>query len=313
MILFLTLLYIAVLVIAVKLKFIQLNIWWKLSPVFWSLFLLIALFIPLQFWAPSGPVIVGNYTVSIVPRVTGEVTEVNAIPNVPVLKGDVLFKIDPLPFQAAVDDVKAAMEIAKIRVGQEEELMRKNIGRQLNLDQARAKLTQSEARLIKAEYDLSGAIVRAPTNGYATNIALRPGMRVSSLPLQPAMAFVESDELIVGALILQNHMRFIKKNERVEIAFKMYPGQVFQATVDHIVPARATGFESVSGLPFIPQEINHAPFAVRLKLGDAALALNLPSGATGKAVIYGDKGQFAHIIRSVEIRIEAIMNYINPF
>ena len=52
--------------------------------------------------APSaGEVRAQNYVIPIVPRVTGQVTEVPIEPNRPVKKGDVLFKMDPVPFQAA--------------------------------------------------------------------------------------------------------------------------------------------------------------------------------------------------------------------
>ena len=40
-----------------------------------------------------------NYVIPIVPRVTGQVTEVPIEPNRPIKKGDVLFKIDPVPFE----------------------------------------------------------------------------------------------------------------------------------------------------------------------------------------------------------------------
>src|SRR4029079_12859126 len=42
-----------------------------------------------------------NYVIPIVPRITGQVTEVPIEPNRPIKKGDVLFKIDPVPFEAA--------------------------------------------------------------------------------------------------------------------------------------------------------------------------------------------------------------------
>lgn len=313
MILFLTLIYIGALLLLFKFNVVKPTLFWKLSPIVWSVFLLIALFIPLQFWAPSGPVIRGNYTVAIVPRVAGEVTAVHVEPNKLMKKGDILFELDPLPYQAAFDDAMASLELAKIRVKQEERLIKQQAGRQLDLDRARAQLKQRQARFDKAQYDLDATTVRAPSDGYATNIALRPGARVASLPVAPAMSFIVSDEEIVGALVLQNHLRYVEPGQPVEIAFKMYPGRVFAAEVEQVVPARATGLESVSGIPVIPQEIVHAPFGVRLMLGEEAAALKLPSGATGRVVIYSGSGTFAHVIRKVEIRIEAILNYINPF
>src|SRR6185369_7690598 len=61
--------------------------------------------------APSaGEVRAMNYVIPIVPRVTGQVTEVPIEPNRPIKKGDVLFKIDPVPFQAAVASAEATLQ-----------------------------------------------------------------------------------------------------------------------------------------------------------------------------------------------------------
>src|SRR3954451_24449571 len=50
-----------------------------------------------------------NYVIPIVPRVTGQVSEVPIEPNLPIKKGDVLFKLDPVPFQAAVKAAEATL------------------------------------------------------------------------------------------------------------------------------------------------------------------------------------------------------------
>ena len=55
-----------------------------------------------------------NYVVPIVPRVTGQVTEVPIEPNRPIKKGDVLFKIDPAPFELAVKEAEAALGELKV-------------------------------------------------------------------------------------------------------------------------------------------------------------------------------------------------------
>ncbi len=55
-----------------------------------------------------------NYIVPIVPRVTGQVTEVPIEPNRPIKKGDVLFKIDPAPFELAVKEAEAALGELKV-------------------------------------------------------------------------------------------------------------------------------------------------------------------------------------------------------
>jgi multidrug resistance efflux pump len=57
----------------------------------------------------SSQVRVVNYVVAINPRVNGLVTEVPIEPNRPIRKGDVLFKIDPTPYQIQVDGLKAQL------------------------------------------------------------------------------------------------------------------------------------------------------------------------------------------------------------
>ena len=55
-------------------------------------------------------------TTPIVPLVKGRVVEVPVQPNVPLKKGDVLFRIDPTAFQATVDEKRALVAKAKQNV-----------------------------------------------------------------------------------------------------------------------------------------------------------------------------------------------------
>ncbi len=59
-----------------------------------------------------------RYVIQIVPRVTGRVIDVPVQRDVPVKKGDVLFKIDPRPFEYRVEKLKAALAEAEQAVGQ---------------------------------------------------------------------------------------------------------------------------------------------------------------------------------------------------
>ncbi|QDS94680.1 Inner membrane protein YiaV precursor [Roseimaritima multifibrata] len=113
MILFLTLIYVAFLAILVKLKIVCFNLFWKLSPLLWMLMLTVVLFIPMQWGAPSGAVNVYRMVVEIVPNVSGEVIEVNSQGSKPIRKGDVLFRLDPQPYQIELDRLMAAVKEAE--------------------------------------------------------------------------------------------------------------------------------------------------------------------------------------------------------
>ena len=146
-----------------------------------------------------------------------------------------------------------------------------------------------------------------------TNVGLRPGARVVTLPLAQAMAFVEAADPVVGAQIFQNHLRYLEPGQAAEIAFKMYPGRVFEAQVEYVIQASATGQAGPGGFAAAPKQLPHTPFWVRLALGEEARALDLPVGATGTVAIYTGTGEPTHLIRKVMIRMEAIKNFVVPF
>ena len=95
-----------------------------------------ALILILNVVAPSSDDLrVINYVVPVVPRVTGRITEVPIEPNRPIKKGDVLFKIDPVPFELEVQAAEAnlAMLRAKLLTA---EANRRTLGEQLNAGKA---------------------------------------------------------------------------------------------------------------------------------------------------------------------------------
>jgi multidrug resistance efflux pump len=71
----------------------------------------------LNIFAPSSAdVRVMNYVLPINPRVAGKVIEVPVEPNRPVKKGDVLFRLDPTPFEIQVRSLEASIEAQKAQL-----------------------------------------------------------------------------------------------------------------------------------------------------------------------------------------------------
>src|SRR4030095_4937351 len=76
-----------------------------------------ALILLLNIVAPSSAdVRVINYVVAVTPRVRGRVTEGPMEPNRPVRKGDVLFKLDPTPFELEVNALEAQLEGLEVQL-----------------------------------------------------------------------------------------------------------------------------------------------------------------------------------------------------
>lgn len=312
MIVFMSVAYIVLLLIAFKMKWVKQTLTWKLSPIAWILFLTIGLFIPMQFWAPSGPIIVGQHSVQIVPNVQGEVIEVNVDINQKVKKDDVLFRIDPTLYQSQLDAVSAQLDLARTRLVEAQKLAKHGAGSQYDVEQFTGQVEQLEAKLLGARYNLQETTVRAPADGWVTSVGLRPGARVVNFPFVKAMAFVESSDPFYASEIYQSNLRYIEPGQAAEIAFKMYPGQVFDATVDYVVAVSPTGQLPMGGLAAASKPLPHTPFWVVIKPGEELKTLGLPIGATGTIAIYTDTGQMTHVIRKVVLRLESIKNYIIP-
>ena len=305
--------YLVILFALVKLRIVPFNLFWKISPAVVLLVLMFGLFVPMGWGAPSGPALVIRNSVPIVPDVAGEVLEVPVAANTPLKAGDVLFKIDPVPFKAAVDALAAQLKFEETRLSEMSQLAQANAGRVFDVEQREATVEQLEAQLVGAQWNLDKTVVRAPAEGYVTNLALRKGARVSTLPLAPVMAFIDTSETILGIEVAQIDSRYVAPGQPVEMTFKYLPGEVHAGKVVAVIQAIATGQVQASGSAATPRQLTAAPFVVRVKLDDDKLAASLPAGAIGDAAIFTDHVKPAHIIRKVLLRQTAILNYVLPF
>ncbi|HRH87927.1 MAG TPA: biotin/lipoyl-binding protein [Rubrivivax sp.] len=386
--------------IFIKFKWLPWNITSQVIVVIIPIVGLTAMILTLNVIAPSSSdVRVFKYVVQILPQVRGRVVEVPVEPNRLVKKGQLLFRIDPTPYQNDLNLAKAKLgaaeaqfataganlvdagagarqlqeqlnsasaqvralqprvELARLRVTQNRELVATGAGDRFALEQAEANLVELEAQLAKSRADeaqvaqkLSGRVngeqatvaaaraqlatskaqvdsaradvanaqwnldqtaVFAPADGYAINVQLRPGSYVVSVPLAPAMSFVE-EELQVIALYAQNELVWVEPGNRAEFALNTHPGRVLQAKVDSIVWAQGQGQVVQSGQ--LPQTglYPQAPgrFPVKLIVEGEDRELFLAAGATGHGAIYTDHVAALHLIRMVILRIGSITDYL---
>ncbi len=305
--------YLVILFILVKLKIVPFNLFWKISPVIVFLFLLVGLFIPMNWGAPQGDTLVIRPSVAIVPNVAGEVTDVPVAANTRLKAGDVLFRIDPVPYESSLKALEAQLKFQELRLAQMTQLQERQTGRAFDVEQRQAEVDQLKAEIENARWNLNSTVVRAPGDGYVTNIGLRTGARVGNLPLSPVMAFIDTSETIIGVEIQQINARYIAPGQPVELTFKFMPGRIYTGKVETVLQALSTGQTEVSGQAVTPRDVQAAPFAVRVKLDDMEFARRLPAGSTGTAAIFTDRVKVAHVIRKVLLRQIAITNYVNPF
>ncbi|RQR61034.1 HlyD family secretion protein [Burkholderia sp. Bp9126] len=136
-------------------------------------------------WTRDGRV--SAHVVRIAPEVSGTVIDVAVIDNQRVSKGDVLYRIDPQRFALAVEQAEAQVassaetvrqkqDEARRRTGLDELVPKEDIqrsGRAVSI--AQADYRKALAALDVAKLDLARATLRAPVDGYVTQLRLRHG------------------------------------------------------------------------------------------------------------------------------------------
>jgi multidrug resistance efflux pump len=249
--------------------------------------------------------------VQIVPRVTGRVIEVPLVANAPVAEGDVLFRIDPEPFQYEVDRLTADLKLKRIVLDDAKALAGAKVAAEIQRDRAQAEHDQTLAKLRAAELDLREATVYSPVDGVVTNLALAPGQIASKMASLPVMTVIDAATPIVIASFSQGALVFVAVGDEVELAFDRLPGRTLTGRVEAIVPATGQGQLPPSGtlMAWTDQPIP-GRFGVRLKIDDQYADLPLTAGASGVAAVYTDRAQAIRIVRQVVIRMTSWLNYI---
>lgn len=136
-------------------------------------------------WTRDGRV--GVNVVQIAPEISGTVSAVAVVENQHVHRGDVLYEIDPERVRLAVALAEADTEakrqdmIVRQATAQRQSQLR-NVVSQEAVQQsggaaavASAVFQAAVAKLELSKLDLARSVIRSPTDGYVTNLRLRPG------------------------------------------------------------------------------------------------------------------------------------------
>ncbi|MGI8819609.1 MAG: efflux RND transporter periplasmic adaptor subunit [Chthoniobacterales bacterium] len=106
-------------------------------------------------------------TVNLQAQVTGQIVAREFEDGADVKKGDLLFKIDPRPYEAVLASAKADFALAQSNLKRQTDLAAKNVTATQELDTARANAMRTEAAVAAAQVNLDFCAIRAPIDGRA--------------------------------------------------------------------------------------------------------------------------------------------------
>jgi multidrug efflux system membrane fusion protein len=206
-------------------------------------------------------------TVSIKARVDGQIVEVGFKEGQPVRKGQILFKIDPRPFEAAFRQAEAnfsrdtaARDQARSQAHRYKELLEKNFVSKEAYAQilttsatAEASANASKAALDNAKLNLEYCTVRAPIEGYAGKIQIQMGNLVKANDVGPLVVINQVQPIYVNFSVPEQRLAEVREH--------MMAGTT-------TVTARAPGSESPApsgALVFIDNTVDPSTGTIRLR------------------------------------------------
>ena len=169
-----------------------------------------------------------------------------------------------------------------------------------------------KAQLEEARFNLDNTIIRAPTDGFVTQLAVLPGMMAVPLPLKPLANFVSDQERRFVAAFRQQSLLRLQPGSDAELTFTSLPGQVFSAKLVEVLPTiaesqLAAGQRLVGGEAFQRME-NETLTMIEIEKSDAVEAL--PLGVSAQAAVYSEHFHHVAIMRQILLRMMSWQHYL---
>jgi len=168
---------------------------------------------------------------------------------------------------------------------------------------------QTRAQLDDAKWELEQTTVRAPSDGYASVVALAVGAR--ALKARAAMSFiVESDTSVIG-VFAQNGFRTIKPGARVELVLDSDPGRVYEARITEIPEGVGQGQIAVSGtLARVGSIGGTSAYPAAISIPANADRSTLRLGTSGTATVFAENAGPIGLIARIVLWIHSYTAYL---
>ena len=252
--------------------------------------------------------------VSVQPQVSGPIVRVAFREGQDVEKGQVLFQIDPRPFQATLSRAEAILERDKAQeanarqeAGRYSELAGQEYVTAQQYDQARtaaasaaAMRAASEAELAEARLNLQYATIRAPIAGRTGSLRVREGNLVRASEAVPLVTINQIRPILVRFAVPAANLSLIQERRTDKLVVRAEPvggGTPSEGTLSFVDNAvdTATGtimlkgsFPNQDGALWPGEFVN-----VRLRLYVDEDALTVPA----RAIVTGQQGSYVFVVQ----------------
>lgn len=172
----------------------------------------------------------GIQDVEIRPQVSGRIMEIRMNEGADVKRGQTMFVIDQVPYQAAlataianVNSARAKVATAKLLADSKQELYNQNVVSEFDLQTARNSLMEAEAVLeqakaaeIQARNDLSYTEIQSPLDGVSGMTPYKVGTLVSSSIATPLTTVSDIKEVYAYFSLTENQLLALSRQNKTQ-------------------------------------------------------------------------------------------------
>jgi RND family efflux transporter MFP subunit len=244
--------------------------------------------------------------VQVAPDVSGLVSQVAVVDNQTVKRGQILFLVDRDRYSLALRQAEATVAADRVALAQARREFARNhalgeLVAQEQLEQSQAKAEQSQAALAQAQaardvaaLNLQRTVVRAPVDGYLSDLTLRGGDYVTAG--KPVLALLDASSFRVEGYFEETKLPYLRIGQPVRVKIMGEP----QPLSGHIASI-ASGIEDrdrTSGatlLPSVNPTFSWVRLAqrvpVRVMLDQTPANIRLIAGRTATVEVVGMRGR----------------------
>jgi HlyD family secretion protein len=206
---------------------------------------------------PELTIVVGSY-------VSGVLVQIFCDYNTQVKAGQVCARIDPRPYQALVDQAKAALAVAKAQLAKDQAslvytkvnwernrvlLQQNSVARDTadlsksNLDQTQAQIgfdiatiDQRQAQLAAAQVNLDYTDITSPVNGTVVSRNVTQGQTLASSLNTPTLFLIATDltRMQVDTNVSESDIGGVKQGDKASFTVDAFPTRLFTGTVAQV-------------------------------------------------------------------------------
>lgn len=204
----------------------------------------------------------GRQDIQLYPQVSGFLTKLCVEEGQTVRRGQILFVIDQVPYEAALQTAvanrqaaEASLATARLTYDSKKELFAGNVVSEFDLKtaentwlSAQAQLAQTKAQELSARNNLSYTEVKSPADGVVGTLPYRVGTLVSSASPQPLTTVSDNSTMYVYFSLTENQLLdMIRRYGSKEAALKEMPALELQLNDKSVYPEKGR-IESISGV-----------------------------------------------------------------